>query len=166
MFLVFLVAPVWTHNAENRKVKWAMALRPGCQFQGPSERTQTGLPNQWKPASRQLRPSPIPGPKVDPPKHQPLSSNLTNPHNHAYDLLGAQTLHQLLPPNGPTRRTGEHQLYRLRRRRKKNRCTRATTKTKKASRGTVTVTKLVSGRWLRAIMMLVRGNGSICRVWE
>lgn len=168
MFLVSLVAPVWTHNAENQKVKRAVALCPGYQCQGPSERAQTGLPNQWKQASRQLHPSPTPGPKADPPKHQPLFSNPTNPHNHAHVLLEALILHQPLLPNGLTKRAGLLQSCRLRRRRKKkkNRCMRATMKTKKASRGIATVTKLVSERWLRAIMMLVHESGSICRVWE
>jgi hypothetical protein len=46
-----------------------------------------------------------------------------------------------------------------------SRSMKATMKTRRASRGTATVMKSVSVRWLRAIMMLVRVNGSTCRVW-
>jgi hypothetical protein len=87
----------------------------------------------------------------------PFFQDLQSPVN-AHGLHEARTLHL---PNALRKNLSRSLLYPL----MTSRSMRVTMKMKKASLGTATVMRSVSVRWLLAIMMPVRVNGSTCRVW-
>lgn len=93
--------------------------------------------------------------KHDPRRFQhPCSPHLQNPTKPSPDqravlILRLSAMQRRLPYRCPRSRL------------MRSPCTKATTKTRRASHGTVTVMRLVSVRWLPAITMLARANGSI-----
>jgi hypothetical protein len=90
------------------------------------------------------------------PQHQ--SSRHMNQPSNAHDLHEAKTL----PRQSAHRRNlSHHPPYPP----TTSPSMKATTKTKRASRGTVTVTRSVSVRWSLVITTPARANGSICLVW-
>lgn len=119
-------------------------------------------PFQWVPSARIWIEKPVP----PTPRHprDAIRRRLPPFSRHSQSPVNARALHEArIPrlPNALRRNLSRNLLYLL----TTSRSTRVTMKTRRVSRGTATVMRSVSARWLLVIMMPVRANGSICRVW-
>lgn len=120
-----------------------------------------GRPFQWAPSARILTGKPVPPrPKQRrdaTPRHQPPFCPASQ---SPVSVRGLHEVRTLRLPNARRRNLSHSLSYLL----TMSHSTRVTMKMKRVSHDTATVTRSASVRWLLAIMMPARVNGSICRV--
>jgi hypothetical protein len=156
---------VFQPNQRNLDLLRASLSKPKPPSQKParSKANPAVDPRQQGPSAKridqQMQSSPNQPAKAGTPRH-PLPSSLHSPSppNLARGQHEAMTPRPSGRPRNPP--------CSLRFPQTRNRSTRAMTRTRTKSRDTATAMRSALVRWWHAIMMLVRANGSICRVLE